>query len=144
MGQKVNPNGLRLGINKDWEAKWYSNKKDFEILGKSVKTFIVGSEQVFNTYMTRNRLNEYLLGFADMFSKRIAMSASFGVEDLQISDELKYRYKNYLKMFLQLIYEHTFYIFFYYNTNLLVNNHLYFLLDSTFYLYVTCNYYDHF
>ena len=29
MGQKVNPNGLRLGINKDWEAKWYSNKKDF-------------------------------------------------------------------------------------------------------------------
>ncbi|MCI8346734.1 MAG: 30S ribosomal protein S3 [Bacilli bacterium] len=29
MGQKVNPNGLRLGINKDWEARWYSNKKDF-------------------------------------------------------------------------------------------------------------------
>ena len=29
MGQKVNPNGLRLGINKDWQAKWYSNKKDF-------------------------------------------------------------------------------------------------------------------
>jgi len=29
MGQKVNPNGLRLGINKDWEAKRYSNKKDF-------------------------------------------------------------------------------------------------------------------
>lgn len=27
MGQKVNPNGLRLGINKDWEAKWYANKK---------------------------------------------------------------------------------------------------------------------
>ena len=29
MGQKVNPNGLRLGINKDWDAKWYSNNKDF-------------------------------------------------------------------------------------------------------------------
>ena len=29
MGQKVNPNGLRLGINKDWQAKWYSNKNDF-------------------------------------------------------------------------------------------------------------------
>lgn len=29
MGQKVNPNGLRLGINKDWEAKWYADKKDF-------------------------------------------------------------------------------------------------------------------
>lgn len=28
MGQKVNPNGLRLGINKDWEAKWYAPKED--------------------------------------------------------------------------------------------------------------------
>ena len=38
MGQKVNPNGLRLGINKDWEAKWYSNKKDFsKYLAKDVE-----------------------------------------------------------------------------------------------------------
>ena len=38
MGQKVNPNGLRLGINKDWEAKWYSSKKDFsKYLEKDVK-----------------------------------------------------------------------------------------------------------
>ncbi len=38
MGQKVNPNGLRLGINKDWEAKWYSNKQDFsKYLAKDVK-----------------------------------------------------------------------------------------------------------
>jgi small subunit ribosomal protein S3 len=29
MGQKVNPHGLRLGINQDWNAKWYSDKKDF-------------------------------------------------------------------------------------------------------------------
>ena len=38
MGQKVNPNGLRLGINKDWEAKWYSNKNDFaKYLDRDVK-----------------------------------------------------------------------------------------------------------
>ena len=29
MGQKVSPIGLRIGINKDWEAKWYANNKDF-------------------------------------------------------------------------------------------------------------------
>ena len=29
MGQKVNPHGLRLGIIKDWNAKWYANDKDF-------------------------------------------------------------------------------------------------------------------
>jgi len=29
MGQKVNPHGLRVGIIKDWSAKWYASKKDF-------------------------------------------------------------------------------------------------------------------
>lgn len=29
MGQKVNPKGLRVGIIKDWDSKWYANKKDF-------------------------------------------------------------------------------------------------------------------
>ena len=29
MGQKVNPHGMRIGIIKDWQSKWYSNNKDF-------------------------------------------------------------------------------------------------------------------
>ena len=29
MGQKVNPTGLRIGVIKDWESRWYANKKDF-------------------------------------------------------------------------------------------------------------------
>ena len=29
MGQKVNPIGLRLGINKGWDSVWYANKKNF-------------------------------------------------------------------------------------------------------------------
>ena len=29
MGQKVNPNGLRLGINKTWDSRWYAGKKDY-------------------------------------------------------------------------------------------------------------------
>lgn len=29
MGQKVSPIGLRIGINKDWESRWYAPKKDF-------------------------------------------------------------------------------------------------------------------
>jgi len=48
MGQKVSPVGLRIGINKDWESKWYASKKDFgkflnndvkirEFLGKKLK-----------------------------------------------------------------------------------------------------------
>ena len=29
MGQKVNPHGARVGVIKDWSARWYANKKDF-------------------------------------------------------------------------------------------------------------------
>lgn len=29
MGQKVNPHGLRIGIIKDWDTKWYANDKTF-------------------------------------------------------------------------------------------------------------------
>ncbi len=29
MGQKVSPHGLRVGVIKDWDSKWYANKRDF-------------------------------------------------------------------------------------------------------------------
>ncbi len=29
MGQKVDPNGLRIGVIKAWETKWYADKKNF-------------------------------------------------------------------------------------------------------------------
>lgn len=29
MGQKVNPNGFRVGVIRDWETRWYADKKDF-------------------------------------------------------------------------------------------------------------------
>ena len=29
MGQKVDPRGLRLGVNKDWESKWYAEGKEY-------------------------------------------------------------------------------------------------------------------
>jgi small subunit ribosomal protein S3 len=29
MGQKVNPNGLRLGINRTWDSRWFANKGEY-------------------------------------------------------------------------------------------------------------------
>ncbi len=29
MGQKMHPHGLRVGIIKDWDSRWFANKKDF-------------------------------------------------------------------------------------------------------------------
>ena len=29
MGQKVNPHGMRVGVIKDWDSKWYADKNTF-------------------------------------------------------------------------------------------------------------------
>ena len=29
MGQKVNPHGLRVGVIKDWDSRWFAEGKDF-------------------------------------------------------------------------------------------------------------------
>lgn len=54
MGQKVHPNGMRLGIIRDWDAKWYAGKKDYskyliqdlkirEILGQRLKNAAISN-----------------------------------------------------------------------------------------------------
>lgn len=38
MGQKVSPVGLRMGINKTWESRWYAGNKDFsKFLSNDIK-----------------------------------------------------------------------------------------------------------
>ena len=32
MGQKVNPIGLRLGINRTWDSRWFSRKEYSNLL----------------------------------------------------------------------------------------------------------------
>ncbi|CAB1261594.1 30S ribosomal protein S3 [Clostridium sp. MT-14] len=43
MGQKVHPHGLRVGVIKDWDAKWYADKKNFAdnlIEDNKIRTFV--------------------------------------------------------------------------------------------------------
>ncbi|GGJ01054.1 30S ribosomal protein S3 [Alicyclobacillus cellulosilyticus] len=38
MGQKVNPVGLRIGIIRDWQSRWYADKKNYqELLHEDIK-----------------------------------------------------------------------------------------------------------
>ena len=32
MGQKVNPHGLRVGVIKDWDSKWYAEDEKLQIV----------------------------------------------------------------------------------------------------------------
>jgi len=36
MGQKVNPNGLRLGINKGWQSRWFATKDYAKLLKEDI------------------------------------------------------------------------------------------------------------
>ena len=43
MGQKVNPNGFRVGVIRDWNTRWFANKKDFAnylIEDKKIRDFL--------------------------------------------------------------------------------------------------------
>lgn len=43
MGQKVNPHGLRVGVIKDWDSKWYADKRnfaDFLVEDKHIRDFV--------------------------------------------------------------------------------------------------------
>ena len=37
MGQKVHPKGLRIGIIRDWESRWYAKKNYTELLHEDIK-----------------------------------------------------------------------------------------------------------
>ena len=49
MGQKINPIGLRLGINRTWDSRWYSNKTEYgKLLHEDMKireTLMAGLKQ---------------------------------------------------------------------------------------------------
>lgn len=49
MGQKVNPNGMRLGINKTWNSFWYADKKD---IAKNIK-----EDNVIRNYILKEYKN---------------------------------------------------------------------------------------
>jgi len=54
VGQKVHPGGLRLGIIRDWDGKWYANKKNFAgILFEDVKIRKFIKEKLYAAGLSR-------------------------------------------------------------------------------------------
>ncbi|MBE5816230.1 MAG: 30S ribosomal protein S3 [Clostridiales bacterium] len=61
MGQKVNPHGLRVGVIKGWDTKWYASKKDF-------------ADLLYEDYKLRKMLKErlYAAGISKIEIERAA------------------------------------------------------------------------
>jgi small subunit ribosomal protein S3 len=57
VGQKVHPKGLRLGIVKDWDTKWYANKQNFStLLIEDVKIRKFVKKALYNSGVSRIEL----------------------------------------------------------------------------------------
>ena len=48
MGQKVSPNGLRLGINKYWQSRWFSSREYAKFLYEDIRIRVVLEDQLAN------------------------------------------------------------------------------------------------
>lgn len=54
MGQKVNPHGLRVGIIKDWDSKWYADSRQFgDLLVEDNKIREFVKKQLFTSGVSR-------------------------------------------------------------------------------------------
>ena len=48
MGQKVNPIGLRLGINRTWDSRWFANHREYGKLlheDMKIRKYLQGAAQ---------------------------------------------------------------------------------------------------
>lgn len=48
MGQKVNPHGLRVGIIKDWDSKWYADAEFADYLVEDYKLRTYLKKKLYN------------------------------------------------------------------------------------------------
>jgi small subunit ribosomal protein S3 len=53
MGQKVNPIGFRLGINRTWESRWYAQKNYAELLHKDLQIREFLMKRLYQAGVTR-------------------------------------------------------------------------------------------
>lgn len=53
MGQKVNPHGLRVGIIKDWDSRWYAEKNFSDFLVEDQKLREVIKEKLYSAGIDR-------------------------------------------------------------------------------------------
>ena len=54
MGQKVSPIGMRVGVIRDWESRWYANKADFgDLLNEDVRIRTFLEKELKDAYISK-------------------------------------------------------------------------------------------
>lgn len=71
MGQKVNPVGMRIGLNKDWLSRWFANKNDFS-------TFLAEDEKI-RKFLEKSIDRSALLSHIEIERKKTAEGYSIKI-----------------------------------------------------------------
>ena len=54
LGQKVSPNGLRIGINRDWESRWFASNKEFaQFIKEDINIRKLINDQIANSGISK-------------------------------------------------------------------------------------------
>lgn len=75
------------------------NLDELKNLNIQTDNFVVGSDQVFRYVFIEKEIDLYLLKFTEFSKRRVAFSASFGIDDYEANDEQTYFAKKALKRF---------------------------------------------
>lgn len=60
MGQKVNPHGLRVGVIKDWDSKWYAEADFADCLVEDYNMRKFLKKKLFSAGISKLRLSVHL------------------------------------------------------------------------------------
>jgi small subunit ribosomal protein S3 len=86
VGQKVNPNGLRVGIIKDWNSKWYADKKhfaDYLIEDNTVRTYV--KKKLMNSGISKIEIERAAKRVKlNIFTAKPGMVIGKGVQELNL------------------------------------------------------------
>ena len=89
MGQKVNPIGMRVGINKDWESKWFADKKNFAsyiLEDNKIREFIENNYKncsISKTIIERNAENKVVVTLHTARPGMVIGQKGAGVENMK-------------------------------------------------------------
>ncbi len=76
MGQKVNPNGLRYGIYRNWNSRWFAKNKDFASFLKEdidIRNFLVVElKEALLSHIEIDRVNTFESGISVIVSVHVA------------------------------------------------------------------------
>lgn len=76
MGQKVNPNGLRYGVYRNWNSRWFAKNKDFAtFLHEDIKIrefLTIELKEALLSHVEIERINTFESGYSVVVSVHVA------------------------------------------------------------------------